>query len=476
MITTASSVDQLSSTVSLPVPTLVFVTGGFVGLGPIRGDGISMTKSSVPITERRYVAPLILVTSLFFLWALGVNLNDILIPHLKKAFGLSDFRSSLIQTAFFGGYFLAALPAGWLMEKIGYKRGILVGLIICATGALLFIPAASILVYGFFLFALFVMACGQGVLEVAANPYVTVLGPPESSERRLNLAQSFNSVGALITPIIGAAFILSGIEHSRAVLQAMSPGSLQAYRAAEASTVKLPYLVIAGLFLSVAALIYFSDLPEIREEDGEAEPETLGQGVSSLWRHKHLVKGVIAQFFYVGAQVGVASFVIRFAQYTLPGTPEKMAANYLKIHLLGFMIGRFTGSAIMKHITAPRLLSLFGFAALTCLTIVLLVSGPAAIWAVVFLGFFHSIFFPTIFALSLKHLGPYTKLGSSFLVMAIIGGAIFPAIMGYVSDLSNIRYAFLVPLICHSYVLYFALRGYQPTLPSPALQYADSIE
>src|SRR5713101_10011137 len=202
-----------------------------------------MTNSSAPITERRYVVPLIMVTSLFFLWALGVNLNDILIPHLKKAFGLSDFRSSLIQTAFFCGYFLAALPAGWLMEKVG-KRGILVGLIICATGAFLFIPAASVLAYGFFLFALFVMACGQGVLEVAANPYVTILGLPESSERRLNLAQSFNSVGALVTPIFGAAFILSGVEYSRTQLSAMTPAQLQAYEVAEANTVKGPYLVI----------------------------------------------------------------------------------------------------------------------------------------------------------------------------------------------------------------------------------------
>jgi len=177
-----------------------------------------MTNSSIPITERRYVLPLVLVTSLFFLWALGFNLNDILIPHLKKAFHLSDFRSSLIQTVFFGGYFLAALPAGWLMEKMGYKRGILIGLLICATGAFLFIPAASVRLYAFLLFALFVMVCGQGVLEVAANPYVTILGPPESSERRLNLAQSFNSVGAVITPVIGAAFILSGVEYSRTQL------------------------------------------------------------------------------------------------------------------------------------------------------------------------------------------------------------------------------------------------------------------
>src|ERR1700745_930819 len=230
-----------------------------------------MTNPTVPITERRYVVPLILVTSLFFLWAFGVNLNDILIPHLKKAFRLTDFRSSLIQTAFFGGYFLAALPAGWLMEKIGYKRGILVGLLACATGALLFIPAASVRLYGFFLFALFVMACGQGVLEVAANPYVTILGPPQSSERRLNLAQSFNSVGAVVTPIFGAAFILSGVEYTRSHLATMTPAQLQAYEIAEASTVKVPYLVISGLFLLVAALIYLADRPEAREE---GEPQT----------------------------------------------------------------------------------------------------------------------------------------------------------------------------------------------------------
>ena len=432
-----------------------------------------MTKPTVPITERRYVVPLILVTSLFFLWAFGVNLNDILIPHLKKAFHLTDFRSSLIQTAFFGGYFLAALPAGWLMEKIGYKRGILVGLLTCAIGAILFIPAASIRLYIFFLFALFIMACGQGILEVAANPYVTILGPPESSERRLNLAQSFNSVGAVVTPIVGAAFILSGVEYSRAQLAAMTPEQLHAYEIAEASTVKTPYLVIAGLFLAVAALIFFSKLPEVREEEGDAGAPSEAVGLRGLWPYKHLLKGVVAQFFYVGAQVGVASFVIRFAQYSMTGLPEKHAANYLKLHLLGFMIGRFAGSAIMKHIAASRLLSFFGVSALTCLTVVLLGTGVAPMWALVLLGFFHSIFFPTIFALSLKHLGAYTKLGSSLLVMSIIGGAVFPAIMGYISDMSNIRYAFVVPFLCHVYVLYFAARGYRPdldALPAPELR------
>ena len=419
-----------------------------------------MTKPSAPITERRYVLPFILVTSLFFLWAFGVNLNDILIPHLKKAFGLSDFRSSWIQVAFFGGYFLSALPAGWLMEKIGYKRGILVGLLTCASGALLFVPAASVREYLFFLIALFVMACGQGVLEVAANPYVTVLGPPESSERRLNLAQSFNSVGAVVTPIVGAAFILSGVEYSRAQLAAMTPAQLLAYQIAEANTVKGPYLVMTGIFLAVAALIFFSKLPEVREEGGD--PSAPAGSLRGLWPYKHLLKGVLAQFFYVGAQVGVASFIIRFAQYSMPGIPEKHAADYLKLHLLGFMGGRFVGSWIMKRIAPLRMLSVFAAAALVCLTVVLMGTGVMPMWALVLLGFFHSIMFPTIFALSLKHLGAHTKVGSSLLVMAIIGGAFFPAIMGYISDRSNIRYAFVVPLMCHFYVLYFAARGYRP--------------
>jgi len=432
---------------------------------------------STPITERRYVRPLILVTTLFFLWALGVNLNDILVPHLKKVFNLTDFRSSLIQTAFFGGYFLSAVPAGRLMEKVGYRKGIIFGLLTCATGALLFIPAASVRVYGFFLFALFVMACGQGVLEVAANPYVTLLGPAESSERRLNLAQSFNSVGAVVTPFIGAAFILSSLEYSQAQLAAMGAAQIESYRAAVINTVKLPYLVIAAIFLAVAAMIYFAHLPEIGEQNGNPEKESTASELKGILRYRHLVKGVLAQFFYVGAQVGVASFIIRFAQHISPELPQKSAALYLKVHLIGFMIGRFSGSYVMKRIAAPRLLSLFAFCTLICLTLVLSGTGAAALWAVALIGFFHSIMFPTIFALSIKRLGPFTKLGSSLLVASIIGGAVFPAIMGFISDHSSIRQAFFVPVVCQVYVLYFALSGYKPVgLPSaPQLSEMSSV-
>src|SRR6266403_1045391 len=415
----------------------------------------------VPITERRFLAPFILITSLFFLWAFGVNLNDILIPHLKKAFGLTDFQSSFIQVAFFGGYFLAAFPAGRVMEKIGYKKGILAGLFLCAAGAVLFLPASSSRVYGFFLFALFVMACGQSFLEVAANPYVTILGPAASAERRLNFAQSFNAVGAVLSPILGRTFILTGVEYAPAQIAAMSAAQLGAYRAAEASTVKGPYLMIAGIFVVVAVLIQLAHLPDVQEtavEGGAAETEKSAESVLS---NAHLVKGVIAQFFYVGAQVGVASFVIRYAQFSVPGTTAKVAALYLLLHQIGFMAGRFIGSAMMKRIAAPRLLSLFAAASLICATIALLATGLISVWAVVLIGFFHSIMFPTIFALSIKNLGSRTKRGSSLLVMAILGGAFFPAIMGRISDAVSIQRAFLVPLICYVFILYFGLSGYK---------------
>lgn len=433
--------------------------------------------NSAPITERRYLVPLAVVTSLFFLWAIGVNLNDILIQHFKKAFGLTDFRSSLIQSAFFGGYFVAALPAGWLMQRLGYKRGILIGLLVCATGTILFIPAASIRVYGFFLFALFVMACGQSVLEVAANPYVTTLGPAESSERRLNLAQSFNSAGAVMIALLGSRFILSGIEHTPAELAAMNPAQLVAYRTSEANMVKVPYLVITCVFLLVALLVFITRLPEVHETNPDG-PQSTSVKLRGTLAFPHLIKGVVAQFLYVGAQVGVASFIIRFAEFALPGTHEKVAAHYLQAHLAGFMIGRFTGSAIMGKIAAPRLLNAFAGGSLLCLLIVLAATGAAPVWAIVLLGFFHSIMFPTIFALSLKSLGPYTKLGSSLLVMSIIGGAVCPAIMGRISDAWNIRNAFAVPLICHAYIFYFAMWGYRPvsaatfnsTLPIPATE------
>lgn len=452
-----------------------------------------MSAQSAPLTERKYYLPFVLVTSLFFLWAIGVNLNDVLIPHLKKAFELTDFQSSLIQVAFFGGYFLAAFPAGKIMEKIGYKGGIVLGLLICATGTLLFLPAANSRVYAFFLFALFVMSSGQSFLEVGANPYVTVLGPAQSSERRLNFAQSFNAVGAVLVPLLGSAFILSGIEYTHEQRVAMSAQQLDAYIRSEANMVKVPYLIITALFLAVAALIFFAHLPEVKSHEETSGTGESAKGKDSVRDHPHLIKGVIAQFFYVGAQVGVGSFVIRFTKHTMPDTlnniaarfagthvgegsflerlqahltpnsAEKAAALFLVAHQFGFMIGRFFGSAIMKRISAPKLLATFGIGALICVAIGISFPGLISVLAIVLVGFFNSIMFPTIFALSLKNLGALTKRGSSLLVMSIIGGALIPAAMGEISDLSNIRVAFILPLICYAYVTYFALRGYKTT-------------
>ena len=442
---------------------------------------------SAPLTERKYLLPFILVTSLFFLWSIGVNLNDVLIPHLKKDFDLSDFQSSLIQVAFFGGYFLAALPAGRIMEKIGYKKGILLGLLICATGTLLFLPAASSRTYGFFLLALFVMSSGQSFLEVGANPYVTVLGPAETSERRLNLAQSFNAVGAALVPTLGAVFILSGIEYTPAQRAAMTTEQLNSYVASETSLVRGPYIAITAIFLLVALLIYLAHLPEVQEEAQDGGPGN----DKDLFAHSHLLKGVVAQFFYVGAQVGVGSFVIRFVKQVMPETlggmaawgksflaaphgafgflthfvsnsPEKMAALFLVAHQTGFMIGRFTGSWMMKHIPPARLLAVFAIGALVCVAVGIGGAGLASVLSIVLVGFFNSIMFPTIFALSIKNLGALTKRGSSLLVMSIIGGALIPAAMGRISDISNIRVAFAMPLICYAYVIYFAVSGYKP--------------
>ena len=465
-----------------------------------------MTSASAPITERKYILPFILVTSLFFLWSIGVNLNDVLIPHLKKAFDLTDFQSSFIQVAFFGGYCLAAFPAGRIMEKIGYKKGILIGLLICSAGTLLFLPAASSRAYGFFLLALFVMSSGQSFLEVGANPYVTVLGPAESSERRLNFAQSFNAVGAALVPTLGAVFILSGVEHTAAQRAAMSPQEVQAYITSEANMVKVPYLVITAIFLLVAMLIYFAHLPEVAASGAGDYEEVEGKDLGQVRKHPHLIKGVIAQFFYVGAQVGVGSFVIRFVKHTMPQTldkmaawgsqflaghqganarfvthlipdsPEKMAALFLVAHQTGFMIGRFSGSWMMKRIPAPKLLAIFGMGAVACVLVGIGASGLAPVIAIVLVGFFNSIMFPTIFALSLKNLGNLTERGSSLLVMSIIGGALLPAAMGKISDVSNIQRAFVVPLICYLYVIYFAVSGYRPETVLPVAESAAIAE
>lgn len=402
-----------------------------------------------------------LITSLFFLWAFLHNINPILIPHLKKACQLSDTQSALIDTAVYLGYFTIALPAGWFMHKYGYKKGILFGLILYAIGAALFVPAASVRSYDFFLFALFIIAAGATFLETVANPYITKLGDKATSEQRLNFAQSFNGVGAFVAPLIGRQFILSGIEHTPQELQQMSPEQLNTYLSFEAGTIKIPYMVIAGVVLLVAIFFVFTKLPEIKEEDAEDDGHGHKSFSFKVFRHKHVKWAVIAEFFYVGSQVGVGSFFIRFSRYTMD-LPEKDAAYWWSLAMVGFMLGRFTGTFFMRYVKPAKLLTLYAVINICLLSIALFANGSVAVYALLPVPFFMSIMFPTVFALGIKGLGEESKIASSFLVMAIVGGAVIPLIMGQISDKTNsIQMAYIVPLICFAFILYFGWKGYK---------------
>lgn len=404
-----------------------------------------------------YNFPIILVTSLFFLWAFLHNMNPILIPHLKKACQLSDTQSAFIDTAVYLAYFSIALPAGWFMHKYGYKKGILFGLCLYALGALLFLPAASTRSYALFLVALFVIASGATFLETVANPYMTKLGDEKSGPRRLNFAQSFNGVGAFMAPILGGQFILSGVEHSSDELKKMAAaGSLNNYLQSEADTVKIPYLIIASIVLLLLALFLFSKLPE-----GESVHEnTKGSFSFKVLSIPQVTWAVTAQFFYVGAQVCVGSFFIRFSRYTMD-LPEKQAAYWWGyIAMVGFMVGRFTGTFLMKYIKPERLLALYAIISIILLAMAISTNGSIAVYTLIAVPFFMSIMFPTIFALGVKGLGEETKIAASFIIMSIVGGALFPLVMGRISDVTggNIQLAYIVPLICFVFVLLFALR------------------
>ncbi|MGZ8516131.1 MAG: L-fucose:H+ symporter permease [Chitinophagaceae bacterium] len=420
--------------------------------------------------SNQYLVAFALVTSLFFLWAFLHNINPILIPHLKKACQLTDTQSALIDTAVYLGYFTIALPAGWFMHKYGYKKGILFGLLLYAIGTFLFIPAASARSYNFFLFALFIIASGATFLETVANPYITKLGDKSTSEQRLNFAQSFNGVGAFIAPIIGGQFILSGIEHTDAELQQMSPQQLNDYLNFEAGTIKIPYIIIASIVLLVAVFFLFAKLPEVKEDDSEDEKKSFS---IKVFRHSHVTWAVIAQFFYVGAQVGVGSFFIRFSKY-LMDLPEKQAATWWGvIAMVGFMVGRFAGTFLMKYIKPSRLLSIYAVINILLLLVTLTTKGAVAVYAMMAVPFFMSIMFPTIFALGIKGLGEESKIASSFLVMSIVGGAIIPLFMGMISDKTgSIQLAYIVPLLCFFFVLYFGVTGHKIKTPGVKLKSA----
>lgn len=408
--------------------------------------------------KNNYLIPFILVTSLFFLWGIANNLNGILIPHLRKALQLTNMQSTFVDTAVYFAYFLAAIPAGMILKKFGYKKGIITGLLLFSVGAFLFVPAANSRTYEIFLLGLFILGCGLTILETAANPYATKLGDPKSSTERLNLAQSFNGLAASVAPFLGTYFILSGKEYSNEELANMPEVEKIAYLSSEAASVKMPYTALAIFLLVIALIFIFNKFPEFKEEENTESKGSLG----GAWGFAHLRWAVIAQLFYVGAQVCVTSFFVRMA-ISGGGVDEKTAGYYLGAYGFLFMIGRFAGTLLMKLISPAKLLSTYALACIVLSLVAIYADGQYVVFALGGLGFFMSIMFPTIFSLGITDLNEHTKPGSSLIVMSIIGGAVFPVLMGSIIDQSkdNIQIGYTVPLACFFVVLYFGLKGYK---------------
>ncbi|MEP7080331.1 MAG: L-fucose:H+ symporter permease [Ginsengibacter sp.] len=406
-----------------------------------------------------YLFPLILITSLFFFWGFIHNLDPILIPHLRRGFRLSTLQASFVDSAVFIAYFFMAIPAGILMKKFGYKTGIITGLMLFAFGCFLFVPAANYMQYAFFLGALFIVACGLTVLETAANPYVSLLGPSETSTQRLNFAQSFNGLAAFIAPIIGGKFILSDAPLSNKAFAELSATAKTTYLQSETSTVKMPYIILGLVILLVAIIFLFTKLPEIKDNQKDAK-----KGFFHAFAHKHLKWAVVAQFFYVGAQVCVLSFLVLFAT-KVAGITEKQAAYYSGLAGLVFMLGRFAGTFFMKFIPPPKLLTIYSLVCIMLSLIAIFGSGIITLYAVNGIAFFMSIMFPTIFALGIKDLGADTKSASSLIVMSVVGGAALPPILGYIADATqNIQYGYVVPLCCFIVTALFGWKGYKTKL------------
>ena len=410
------------------------------------------------ILERRYVLPFLLVASLFFSWAFAAALNDVLIRQFQKALALSRAQAGFIQLAFYVGYFCAALPAGLLIRRFGYKTVMMIGVALYAVGAFLFYPAAEIRVYAAFLAALYTIAVGLAFLETAANPYVSILGDPATGSARLNLAQSFYGVGAIAGPIVGGAFIFSGVEHSHANLALMSSAAVEAYRVAEARMVQGPYLAIGVAMGALALLIGLTRFPSITTAGAGRAPDM--RNAVSVLRHPRLRQAMIAQFFYVGAQVGVWSFFIDFTRDALPTLSERTTAFLLSGSLGMLMLGRLSGAFIQQRVSPAKLLALYAAVNVALCLLAAFAAGPAAVAALWLTSFFMSIMFPTIFALGLAGLGDETEMGSSFMIMSIIGGAIVPPAIGLAADrIGGIRHAMVIPAACFAVCLAFALQA-----------------
>ena len=400
------------------------------------------------------IVPLILIVSLFFLWGMANNLNDILVQQFRKAFTLSDLQSGLVQSVFYFGYFALALPAGYFMRRMGYKAAVITGLLLYAAGALLFWPAAQAHSYDMFLLALFVIAAGLTFLETSANPLITQLGPADSSERRLTLAQAFNPLGSITGVLIGRFFIFSGEERTEAELAAMSETARTAYYTAESAMVQTPYLIIGIVVFAWAGMVALARFPKVDTAEEAVGGATTSLG--SLLREPRLMAAVTAQFFYVGAQVAIWSYMIRYALATVPGTSERGASDYLTTALVAFMIGRFSGAALMRVVAPQRLLALYAGANIALTLVAVLFPGKIGLWALVAASFFMSIMFPTIFSLGLRGFGEARKLASSLLVMSIIGGAALTAAMGAMSDTFGIANALLSATLSFGVILFFA--------------------
>lgn len=425
-----------------------------------------VTTSSAP-TQRAvaiapavdYTRPLAIVTTLFFMWGFLTCLNDILIPHLKSIFDLNYAGAMLVQVAFFSAYFLFSLPWSRFVNRIGYHRTMVAGLVTMACGAFLFLPAASSASYSLFLTALVILAAGITGLQVAANPYVDLLGKPETASSRLNLTQAFNSLGTTIAPKIGGLLILGAAPLAFEQLTKLAPQARQAYRVQEAASVRLPYAVIGVALLLLAIMISTSRLPEIqvaRSRPGEKVDD-------SIWRYPNLLLGAIGIFAYVGAEVSIGSFLVNYFGLTeIAALPAKTAAALVSFYWGGAMIGRFLGVPLLRRFKPGLLLVLCAIVAAMLVATSMILGGHAAMWSILAVGLFNSIMFPTIFTLGVAELGPLTGTASGILNMAIVGGAILPLVQGVLADHIGIHHAFVVPVICYLYIVFYGLSGSKP--------------
>ena len=401
--------------------------------------------------------PLVIVTILFFMWGLLTALNDVLIPHLKELYTLTYVQAMLVQFCFFGAYFLVSLPAGALIKKIGYQNGAVAGLVIAAAGCALFYPASQS-GYGLFLFGFFVLAAGITVLQVAANPYVTVLGDPRNASSRLNLTQAFNSLGTTIAPALGGFLILSGSVLGASELAQLPAAEQLAYRAAQAASVQGPYLALSGALLVLALLFAFARLPKIEHTD-DATAAAGSAAKRSVLAHPHLVLGTIGIFLYVGAEVSIGSFLINFfGEPQIAGLSHAAAAHYVSYYWGGAMIGRFIGFAVIRYVSPGKALAFNSAASIALVMVAIFGQGQAAMWAIIAVGLFNSIMFPTIFSMALYRLGKFTGQASGILCMAIVGGAVVPFAQGLLADTIGLQWSFVVPAACYAFILYFGLK------------------